>query len=104
MLLAHYMLRLLFIPSFKSINRTFATMATDQGKWKFNHTMLRVKDPERSLEYYKFLGLSQINKISNPDNKFDLYFLGMWVRGLEEASQDINEPSNLYACIYPLGI
>lgn len=55
-------------------------MATDQGrdgKWKFNHTMLRVKDPQKSLEYYKFLGLSQINKLSIPENKFDLYFLGM---------------------------
>jgi hypothetical protein len=65
---------------------TFVTMATDQGKWKFNHTMLRVKDPQRSLEYYKFLGLSQINKMSNPDSKFDLYFLGMWVRRLEGAA------------------
>lgn len=104
MLLAHHILRPLFIPGFKSINRTFATMATDHGKWKFNHTMLRVKDPQRSLEYYKFLGLSQINKMSNPDNKFDLYFLGMWFRGLEEAALDINELSNRHACIFPLGI
>ena len=87
--LAHHILKPLFIPSFKSINRTvpFVTMATDQGKWKFNHTMLRVKDPQRSLEYYKFLGLSQINKMSNPDSKFDLYFLGMWVCRLEGAAQ-----------------
>jgi hypothetical protein len=104
MLLAHHILRPLFIPSFKSINRTFATMATDHGKWKFNHTMLRVKDPQRSLEYYKFLGLSQINKMSNPDNKFDLYFLGMWYRGLEGAARDMNDLSNLHVCIYSLGI
>ena len=51
-------------------------MSSDVGKWKFHHTMLRVKDPQKSLEYYKFLGLSQINKLSYPDNKFDLYFLG----------------------------
>jgi len=38
--------------------------------------MLRVKDPKRSLEFYKLLGMSQINKLENPDNKFDLYFLG----------------------------
>ncbi len=54
---------------------TYATM-TDNTKWKFNHTMLRVKDPQKSLEYYKLLGLSQINKIEMPENKFDLYFLG----------------------------
>ena len=51
-------------------------MATDHSKWKLHHTMLRVKDPLRSIEYYKFLGLSQINKVSKPDDKFDLYFLG----------------------------
>jgi lactoylglutathione lyase len=53
-----------------------ATMSSpDHSKWKFNHTMLRVKDPQKSLDYYKLLGLTQINKLSFPDNKFDLYFL-----------------------------
>ncbi|KAL9113532.1 MAG: hypothetical protein Q9227_002270, partial [Pyrenula ochraceoflavens] len=50
-------------------------MATSPLNYKFNHTMLRVKDPKKSLEYYKFLGLTQINKLEFPDNKFDLYFL-----------------------------
>ncbi|KAF4549795.1 Lactoylglutathione lyase-like protein [Elsinoe fawcettii] len=48
---------------------------TDPSKYKFNHTMLRVKDPKRSLAFYEFLGMKQINKIANPDAKFDLYFL-----------------------------
>jgi len=47
----------------------------DHSKWKFNHTMLRVKDPQKSLDYYKLLGLSLINKLDFPDNKFCLYFL-----------------------------
>jgi hypothetical protein len=38
--------------------------------------MLRVRDPQKSLEYYKFLGMTQVNKLSYPENKFDLYFLG----------------------------
>lgn len=50
-------------------------MSPDFSKWKFNHTMLRVKDPKRSLDYYKLLGLSLINKIEQPEAKFDLYFL-----------------------------
>lgn len=54
---------------------TYATMC-DQSKWKFNHTMLRVKDPKKSLDYYKLLGLSQVNKLEFPEAKFDLYFLG----------------------------
>lgn len=52
----------------------------DHSKWKFNHTMLRVKDPQKSLEYYKLLGLSLVNKLEFPDNKFDLYFLGKSLR------------------------
>ena len=37
--------------------------------------MLRVKDPQRSLEFYKFLGMTQIARIPQPEAKFDLYFL-----------------------------
>ena len=50
-------------------------MPTDPARWKLNHTMLRVKDPQRSIQFYQFLGLTQINKIAQPDAKFDLYFL-----------------------------
>lgn len=55
--------------------RTYATMGTEPSKWKLNHTMLRVKDPQRSIDFYKLLGFSQINKIEQPEAKFDLYFL-----------------------------
>ncbi|EME50412.1 hypothetical protein DOTSEDRAFT_69066 [Dothistroma septosporum NZE10] len=48
---------------------------TDTSKYKFNHTMLRVKDPQASIKFYEHLGMSQVNKFSFPDNKFDLYFL-----------------------------
>ncbi|QDS72052.1 hypothetical protein FKW77_002578 [Venturia effusa] len=49
--------------------------STDPTTYKLNHTMLRVKDPKRSVEFYEFLGMKVINKIPNPDAKFDLYFL-----------------------------
>lgn len=58
-----------------SIYRAYAAMATDPKKYVLNHTMLRVKDPQRSIKYYELLGMKQINKIENPDAKFDLYFL-----------------------------
>ncbi|KAF2718402.1 monomeric glyoxalase I [Polychaeton citri CBS 116435] len=48
---------------------------TDTSKYKFNHSMLRVKDPSASVKFYKHLGLSLIEKKTFPDNKFDLYFL-----------------------------
>ena len=49
--------------------------STDTSKYKFNHSMLRVKDPKRSVEFYEHLGMKQINKMSNPEAKFDLYFM-----------------------------
>ncbi|KAK3639092.1 Lactoylglutathione lyase [Elasticomyces elasticus] len=59
--------------------RTYATATTaamtDPSNYKFNHTMLRVKDPKKSLAFYKHLGMSEVNKFEFPDNKFDLYFL-----------------------------
>ncbi|KAM3419488.1 Lactoylglutathione lyase [Cercospora zeina] len=48
---------------------------TDTSKYLLNHTMLRVKDPVASVKFYEHLGMSQVNKFSFPDNKFDLYFL-----------------------------
>lgn len=51
-------------------------MATDPSKYKFNHSMIRVKDPKRSVKFYEFLGMKVVNTLKNPDAKFDLYFLG----------------------------
>lgn len=48
---------------------------TDTNTYKFNHSMLRVKDPKESVKYYEFLGMKLIKKLEFPDNKFDLYFL-----------------------------
>ncbi|KAK8131561.1 lactoylglutathione lyase [Apiospora sp. TS-2023a] len=48
---------------------------TDTKNYKFNHSMLRVKDPKASVKFYEFLGMSLIKKLEFPDNKFDLYFL-----------------------------
>jgi len=50
-------------------------MSTDPSKYKLNHSMLRVKDPKRSIQFYEFLGMKVVNTLKNPDAKFDLYFL-----------------------------
>lgn len=34
-----------------------------------------MKDPKASVKFYEFLGMSLVNKLEQPDNKFDLYFL-----------------------------
>ncbi len=43
----------------------------------FNQTMLRIKDPQRSLDFYtRVLGMRLIRKLDFPEMKFSLYFLG----------------------------
>ncbi|KAJ5825687.1 hypothetical protein N7474_002825 [Penicillium riverlandense] len=55
--------------------RSLATMASDPSTYKLNHTMIRVKDPKRSVEFYQFLGLTLVNKLDMPEAKFCNYFL-----------------------------
>mgnify|MGYP001365541898 CR=1 FL=1 len=44
----------------------------------FNQTMLRIKDPKVSLEFYtNVLGMKLYRKLDFPEMKFTLYFLGM---------------------------
>ncbi|MDF8335110.1 lactoylglutathione lyase [Novosphingobium cyanobacteriorum] len=43
----------------------------------FNQTMLRIRDPEASLEFYtQVLGMTLIQQLDFPDAAFSLYFLG----------------------------
>ncbi|KAF3061446.1 Lactoylglutathione lyase [Daldinia childiae] len=48
---------------------------TDTNNYKFNHSMIRVKDPKASIKFYEFLGMSVVKHLQFPDAKFDLYFL-----------------------------
>ncbi|KAI8335780.1 lactoylglutathione lyase [Chlamydoabsidia padenii] len=51
-------------------------MSTDPSKYVFNHTMIRVKDPKASVDFYeKVLGMKNIYKMDNENGKFTLYFL-----------------------------
>lgn len=44
----------------------------------FNQTMLRIKDPERTLDFYtRVFGMTLVKKLDFPDMEFSLYFLGM---------------------------
>lgn len=44
---------------------------------RMNHTMVRIKDPIKSLKFYKdILGMKLYSKRDFPDAKFTLYFLG----------------------------
>jgi lactoylglutathione lyase len=51
------------------------TSAATRG-FTFNHTMLRVKDPKVSLDFYtRLLGMRVLRKLDFPEMKFSLYFL-----------------------------
>lgn len=47
----------------------------DLSLWKMNHTMIRVKDPARSITFYKLLGMTQIDKLPVEVMGFDLHFV-----------------------------
>ena len=43
-------------------------------EYVFNQTMLRIKDPEKSIDFYtKVLGMTILKKLDFPDFKFSLY-------------------------------
>lgn len=45
-------------------------------KYVLNHTMLRVKDPKVSLDFYsRILGMKLLRSVEFPEWKFSLYFL-----------------------------
>lgn len=49
----------------------------DLSTIRFNHSMLRIKDPERSLKFYKdVMGMSLLRTKKAEAAKFNLYFLG----------------------------
>mmetsp|Transcript_6182 Transcript_6182/g.13464 ORF Transcript_6182/g.13464 Transcript_6182/m.13464 type:complete len:401 (+) Transcript_6182:35-1237(+) len=45
------------------------------NKYNFSQTMLRVKDPKKSVEFYKSLGMKVMSERHFPQAEFSLYFL-----------------------------
>lgn len=54
-----------------------ASDKTDSTHYKLNHTMIRVKDPKKSLDFYRnVLGMKLFSTSVHEGAKFTLYFLG----------------------------
>lgn len=53
-----------------------APIAPQTQGFRLNHTMLRVKDPERALAFYsKVFGMQVLRRLDFEEMKFSLYFL-----------------------------
>ncbi len=60
----------------------------------FNQTMLRVRDPQRSLDFYQsVLGMTLIRQFDFPDMEFTLFFLGFVTPDDEKVPEDSVERS-----------
>ena len=54
------------------------TVDEETQSYVFNQTMLRIKDPVVSLDFYtRIIGMKLYRKLDFPDMEFTLYFLGM---------------------------
>ena len=52
-------------------------MAVDTSKFRLLHTMIRVRDLDKSLDFYtRHLGMQLLRKKDFPDGKFTLAFVG----------------------------
>jgi len=53
-----------------------ATVADATRGFVYNHSMLRVKDPQVALDFYtRVMGMRLLRKLDFPEMKFSLYFL-----------------------------
>jgi len=46
------------------------------NEYNFSQTMLRIKDPKKSIEFYSKLGMKLLRESHHDDAKFSLYFMG----------------------------
>ncbi|MCA1653806.1 MAG: VOC family protein [Sphingomicrobium sp.] len=44
---------------------------------KFLHTMLRVSDPQATIDFFRLLGLEERRRVDVPEGKYTLIFLGV---------------------------
>jgi lactoylglutathione lyase len=68
-----------------------AAAAPETRGFRLNHSMLRVKDPERSLAFYsRVFGMRLLRKLDFPELDFSLYFLAALDEG-ETVPEDPDE-------------
>ena len=78
------------------ISETENVSTTDLQTYRINHTMIRVKDKDVSINFYEdVLGMNLKRVSENKDGGFNLYFLGYDPPYGSDAANDINPGADL---------
>ena len=65
-------------PNYEDAPGLCASPDAETQDYTFNHSMLRIKAPERSLDFYtRVMGMRLLRKLDFPEMQFTLYFLAM---------------------------
>lgn len=68
---------------------------TEPETYRMNHTMIRVKDIEKSLSFYKdIMGMTLRRTVEMKEAEFNLYFLSYGEPPSEESSKGVNPGAN----------
>ena len=60
---------------------------------KYLHTMIRISDPEATLDFFKLLGLEEVRRMENAKGRFTLFFLAApGQKGVAEVELTYNWP------------
>lgn len=81
---------------FPHIKDMSTTAPESTREFVFNQTMLRVKDPERSVAFYTdVLGMNLLKRFDFPEMTFSLYFMA-YVRADDEPVPDADDERAMY--------
>jgi len=90
------------LPRFASLRMSTPEEVLKAQKPTWQQTMLRIKDPKKSLAFYQdLMGMTLVDKIEFPEFKFDLYFLTTLPKGESYPHQPGTDAAHKYLWTMP---